>query len=212
MGMVLELHTLGDENIERLLADPPLIWLMLEPEDPDIYASARREGRKKGLLGRLFGRGGSGGGGDPGGDDLPPTEFSLGPAENQVTDLDKAWHAIHYLLTGTADGGEPPLDFLYRGGDPVGDVEVGHVEVGHDPVRVMRADAVKEVRDALADLDRESLKERFDAEDMIQKDIYGAMEDFLDDDLEYFLGHFDTMKDFVGAAAEKDLGLVLVLT
>ena len=202
MGMVLQMHTLSDENIERLLADPALIWLMLEPDDLDMYASARRESRPRGLLGRIFGRGGSGGG-----DDEPPPDFPLGPAENQVTDLDKAWHGIHYLLTGTADGGEPPLNFIVLGGD-----EVGDIEVGFGPARVMRAEEVKKVGEALAGIERDELKERFDAEEMIRQDIYGALEDYLDDDMEYFLGWFDTLKDFVGAAAEKDLGLVLLLT
>jgi hypothetical protein len=40
-------------------------------------------------------------------------------------DVDKAWHGIHYLLTGTAWEGDPPLDFIVKGGSQVGDVDDG---------------------------------------------------------------------------------------
>ncbi len=43
MGMVLGLTMLGDQNIERLLSDPPLIWRVLAPDDPDLYEASRRE-------------------------------------------------------------------------------------------------------------------------------------------------------------------------
>lgn len=39
--------------------------------------------------------------------------------------MDKAWHGIHYLLTGTAWEGDPPLNFLVTGGREVGTEEIG---------------------------------------------------------------------------------------
>jgi hypothetical protein len=42
-------------------------------------------------------------------------------------DGDKAWHGIHFLLTGTAGEGTPPLDFIVRGGQEVGDIDVGYM-------------------------------------------------------------------------------------
>src|SRR5690242_14594616 len=46
--------------------------------------------------------------------------------ERTSTDLDKAWHGIHWLLTGSSEGGEEPLCFLLAGGEQVGDVDVGY--------------------------------------------------------------------------------------
>lgn len=37
------------------------------------------------------------------------------------TRLHKAWHGIHFVLTGSAWGGEPPLNFLVSGGASIGD-------------------------------------------------------------------------------------------
>src|SRR5262252_3525990 len=38
--------------------------------------------------------------------------------------LNKAWHAIHFVLTGSRLGGQAPLNFLVDEGTPVGDVDV----------------------------------------------------------------------------------------
>ena len=43
MSMILGLVTLGDTNISRVLADPPLIWKVIAPDDPEIYAQARED-------------------------------------------------------------------------------------------------------------------------------------------------------------------------
>jgi Domain of unknown function (DUF1877) len=40
--------------------------------------------------------------------------------------LNKAWHAIHFVLTGSRLGGSEPLNFLLAEATPVGDVDVGY--------------------------------------------------------------------------------------
>src|SRR5258708_31641956 len=59
--------------------------------------------------------------------------------------LDKAWHAIHYILTGSRLGGDAPLNFLAAEGTPVGDVDVGF-----GPARVLTSQEVKAVASGLA--------------------------------------------------------------
>jgi len=39
-------------------------------------------------------------------------------------DVDKAWHGTHYLLTGDAWGGQPPLANVVLGGAEIGDDHV----------------------------------------------------------------------------------------
>ena len=36
-------------------------------------------------------------------------------------DIDKAWHGLHFLFTGTADEGDEPACFIVRGGEPLDD-------------------------------------------------------------------------------------------
>src|SRR5687767_14577361 len=127
MSMIVAMVTLGDANIARVLQDPPLIWRVIAPDDPEPYESARRLASKPSFLGRIFGRS-SATGPKPG---ASAESFALGAGEGLVTDLDKAWHGIHYLLTGTAAEGGKPLDFLVSGGR-----EVGNVDIGYGPARV----------------------------------------------------------------------------
>lgn len=48
-------------------------------------------------------------------------------------DLDKAWNGIHYLQTGAALEGDPPLNFILFGG-----VEIGFEDVGYGAARALR--------------------------------------------------------------------------
>src|SRR5262245_40469583 len=40
---------------------------------------------------------------------------------DRMVSLDKGWHGLHYLLTGSADESAGPLAFLLNGGQPLGD-------------------------------------------------------------------------------------------
>jgi hypothetical protein len=43
--MVVSLSSLRDETLERLLSDPPLVWQVIAPDDPEsVRASASRSG------------------------------------------------------------------------------------------------------------------------------------------------------------------------
>ena len=112
MSMILRMVTLGDANISRVLADPPLVWRVIAPDDPEPYESARRPAASRRSWARIFGR--------PRVAEAGPSgeAFALADGEGLSTDLDKAWHGIHYLLTGTAGEGRPPLNLPRLGGSP----------------------------------------------------------------------------------------------
>ena len=55
MGMCLALCTLSDENLRKVLADPPLIWKVIAPDDPEVYENSRK-GNPAGFFAKLFGR------------------------------------------------------------------------------------------------------------------------------------------------------------
>lgn len=81
-------------------------------------------------------------------------------------DLDKAWHGIHYLLTGQAEGGPEPHSLAVFGGEEFGP------EVGYGPARFLTAEQVSKVADALSQISPEALAERFNPKDMEAKEIY----------------------------------------
>src|SRR5205809_3698611 len=55
-------------------------------------------------------------------------------------DVDKAWHGLHFLLTGAANEERPPLDFLVTGGE-----EIGDEDVGYGPARAYHSLQVREI-------------------------------------------------------------------
>src|SRR5687768_10312786 len=106
MSMILGLTTVTDATIARLLADPPLVWRILSPDDyGEIEADSPPPSPS--FIARLFGAEPAAKSAARGPDALPLT-----PAEGKQIDLDKAWHGIHFLLTGRADGGDKPANFL----------------------------------------------------------------------------------------------------
>jgi hypothetical protein len=44
--------------------------------------------------------------------------FRRDDASGRLLRLEKSWHGLHYLLTGSARGGKEPLCFLDQGGRP----------------------------------------------------------------------------------------------
>lgn len=83
-----------------------------------------------------------------------------------VVDIDKAWHGIHYLLTGTADGGDEPLSLAVLGGEEFGE------DMGMGPARFLTPAQVRQIASALAGLSKEVLAERFVPQDMADQRIY----------------------------------------
>src|SRR5438045_960649 len=87
------------------------------------------------------------------------TRFLYGAEANsgERVVLNKAWHAIHFALTGSRLGGEEPLNFLVSEGTPVGEVDVGF-----GPARVLSSQQVRSLALALAPLQPEALAARID--------------------------------------------------
>ena len=203
MGMRLALVALSDVNVARVLRDPPLVWRVIAPDDPEPYERARAESAKPGLLSKVFG----GGGGRRG--DSPP-DLQLAEPEGLETDLDKAWHGIHYLLTGTAWEGEPPYNFLLGGGK-----EAGDVDVGYGPARVLTSAETRDALTAMQPLQPEELRKRFDPKDMIAKEIYPQIwdRDPQDDDtLGYLLEYFEILRGYLTQVVDEGLGVVVFIS
>ncbi|MHC4741433.1 MAG: YfbM family protein [Planctomycetota bacterium] len=203
MGMYLGLQTLSDNSIDSILTCPPLIWRVVAPDDPEIFAEVLANRRKRGLFARIFGSKKESKG-------APVPDLLLTEGEALHADLDKAWHGIHFLLTGSDWGGKPPLNFLILGG-----TEVGDIEAGYGSARLFRSSQVATINDALAGIEAGDLRNRYKPDVMMEKDIYPTIWDRdpkEDDALGYLLEYFAELKRFIGEAASKGLGLVVTIS
>lgn len=123
----------------------------------------------------------------------------------RVIDLDKAWHGVHYLLTGTGSDASSELGLAVLGGEPVGD------DVGYGPVRLLSPQQVGVVSAALGRLDGELVRSRFQTDRMRERGIYPDIWDepgVLDD---YLLPGLDDLVAFYVAAAAAGEAVLLAI-
>jgi hypothetical protein len=125
-------------------------------------------------------------------------------------DVDKAWHCLHFLLTGTAWEGPPPLDFIATGG-----VSIGDEDVGYGPARALESGVVAALSDALDRLPPEVLVARYDAPRMASLKIYPSGWTEVDptpDFFGYFMGAYEELRALVRRGAQERRALLIWLS
>jgi hypothetical protein len=122
--------------------------------------------------------------------------------------LEKSWHGLHFALTGSSWGGEPPLNFLATGGEPVGDVDVGY-----GPARILMPDEVALLSADLERITDEEFARRFDLAALTKEAIYPEIWDEpLEDLLEEYLGYLGFAKALIAEASRNGQAMLIVLS
>ncbi len=125
-----------------------------------------------------------------------------GAGKAESVSLEKAWHGLHYLLTGEVWEGEGPLAFLLAGGEHEGGDE--------EAPRWFSPEETAEIHRALSSVSDAALWSRFDAEEMEANEIYPGIWDEDEEELkEEYLMYFHQLKQIVSAAAQSRRGLVV---
>lgn len=121
--------------------------------------------------------------------------------------LEKAWHGLHYLLTGDAWDSNDPLAFILAGGS-----EIGGSDGGYGPARSFTPDETRQIHAALSAVTDDQLWARFDAETMTAEGIYPEIWDEPESDLkDEYTTYFRQMKQLIADAAARGHGLVIML-
>lgn len=194
MSMVGNLARIPNATLEMLHKHPRLITRLLYPNLPDPPE------REAGWLARLLGRKSVPGVRTP----LP----HLQPlAESDSFYIDKAWHGLHFLFTGSASEGEFPAGFLVTCGTPIGDIDVGY-----GPARSFTPAEVQSIAAFLDDQDEAQLKSRIDPEVMQNLEIYPSVwseDTSIEEEWEYLVSTFRGMKEFVRHASLGQLAMIV---
>src|SRR5215212_1257503 len=129
MGMTAGVYRASDAEIQQLLDEPASVEQFFEGA---TWAPPLREVRPKGVLGWLLrltpvsvhei---------DP--DLAPPPDYDQ-RNDRPHCDLEKMWHGLHFLFTGTLSEGEEPACYLQRGGEEIGDPD----ELGYSVLHALR--------------------------------------------------------------------------
>jgi hypothetical protein len=80
--------------------------------------------------------------------------------------LRKMWHALHFLLTGTAWDNQGPVGQAIIGGEDIGP------DIGYGPARILSPEDVKATAVALGAITNDQFRSRFAPTEMEAVDIY----------------------------------------
>jgi hypothetical protein len=123
-------------------------------------------------------------------------------------DIDKAWQAVHFALTGDPWSTAGPLGQAVLGGEPFGP------EVGPDQARWLPAETVRAIAGQLVALTPEQFEQRLDFPAMQRADVYPMIWDEdpeADGLIVYVRGGYEQLRDGYARAAEAGQGFVITL-
>jgi len=121
--------------------------------------------------------------------------------------LDKAWHGIHFLLTGSASKMNGGASLAILGGKPIGE------DLGYGPARVLSPSQVKAIAIALEKETPESLSSRYDPQAMEKAQIYPSIwQREGKEGLQFLLDSYKSLLAFYKRAADKGQAIVIAIT
>ena len=125
-------------------------------------------------------------------------------APGKTMDVDKAWHALHFMLNGAPMPREgQPVPAIF-GGEPIGE------DIHYGPARLLRPHEVKAISTALNAIGDDDMRARYAPEQMTDAQVYPEIWDD-DDALDYVMLHYRSLVEFYGAAAARGDGLIVYI-
>ncbi|SFZ70774.1 YfbM family protein [Chitinimonas taiwanensis] len=122
---------------------------------------------------------------------------------DNVVDLDKAWHAIHFVLTGEQYGGAPPLANAVFGEAPIGEEDVGY-----GPALGTQAESVKQIAEAICAIEENDFRKRIDIPALSEAEIYPSIWDEGPEAADYITDYFKELQSFYKDAAQNNMAVI----
>jgi len=197
MGICMVAMTLCDEKIQTIMADPPLVWRVVSPENVDFYLKASGQSKPPGLFARILGTK----------REWPPKvpEFEFAEGELQEVDLDKSWDGINFCIKKIARSSGYPN--LFADGNAV-----GRVEVGYGPALCFESKDVAKIAELYASISAAELLAQYVPSEMKRVYLNGLWQRGGDDSRDYLTEKFEFLKTFLGLAKENRLGIIIQYT
>jgi hypothetical protein len=132
--------------------------------------------------------------------------FTENLKETDFLDIDKAWHAIDFVLTH--DPEIFPLADVVLGGR-----EITDEDVGYGSARYLTNEEVKQCHQFIKDITEKEFRSTFNVKEMIEQSIYLAASDEDEDDFfEYVYLHFKHLQDFFEKASTENRYMLLYIS
>ncbi|HEY6621354.1 MAG TPA: YfbM family protein [Steroidobacteraceae bacterium] len=124
-----------------------------------------------------------------------------------ILSLEKSWHGLHFLMTGDAWAGDPPLNCLTVGGEQVGDIDVGY-----GPARIFRAPSVAAIHEAMENFPDSNVDARLDPKVFDAAQIYpGIWSEPRADLVKEYTEFLQALKAHIKKAADSHQALLMVV-
>lgn len=129
---------------------------------------------------------------------------------NAELDIEKAWHGLHFMLTGTAWEGDEPVCYLLSGGEQIGDEE--EHDVGYGPARGLHANQVQEFAKAISAITEQDFTRRYDGQKMAALELYPrGWEEEPTEMQSWLTNSFTKLQAFVKQTAQLGKALLIYL-
>ena len=140
-------------------------------------------------------------------DEPTAIEAILQNEQDRIFDIGKAWHGIHFMLTGQSFGGEGPLARVVFGEAPIGEAEIGY-----GPALGSSIETVQQIASALAELSPFTFRKRHTLAELEEAEIYPACWDEGPRALDELEAGFITLKQFYSEAAAQKLAVITFIS
>jgi hypothetical protein len=129
-----------------------------------------------------------------------------GQAEDpNLIDIDKAWEGIVFLLTGQclAEANHPLVAVLFSG-----QLVNSDQDLGYGPAHYLRPDQVADLNNQIATITVAELKQRYDAEKMMDLGVYPQIWEEDGEAIDYLADYFTSVQQFYNNAARNQEAII----
>lgn len=194
MGVCLIAYAISDQNLDAILADPPLVWQVVSQDDDSSYLGALHAAAQPTFWGRLIGR-------KPA--PIVAKSLPLDDAQRRFVDLDKSWDGLNRVLAALAPSAP---NFFDAPECP------GGIDVGYGVALYQRSELVSQVATAWAGIATEDLSRALQTTDFRGAYLDGVWLRRDEEALEYLLENFANLQEFVAHAQRHGLGALIQMS
>lgn len=194
MGVCCVVYAVSDQNLDAILADPPLVWRVVEPDDDSSYLEALEAAARPSFMHRLLGRRAA---------PVEPKSLPLDGPQWRFVDLDKSWDGLNRVLTTLVPSAPAFFD---------APTCPGGIEVGYGPAMYQRSDVVSALATAWAGLSQADLRQALATTDFSGAYLEGVWKQRDGEALAYLSENFAGLQAFLALAQTHRLGTLIQMT